>query len=467
MATPIIPETIRVHLGPPASTARNITVPFPDYIKNVASSEIYPTWPESAIRANILAQITFALNRIYTEFYPSQGYDFDITNSTATDQAFFEGRDIFENISRIVDEIFNDYITREGRVDPLFARYCNGTTSTCDGLSQWGTVPLAEAGLTPFEILQRFYGNDIRLVENAPVGARGDSLPERPLRFGSAGNDVVTIQRRLNRVSRNYPAIPKIDPVDGIFGTKTENAVKKFQEIFDLVPDGIVGKATWYRLLYLYGAVKRLSELEGEGLALSDVSKEFSRILRVGDRGEEVAVIRYFLETVSVFDPNVTSPGGVSDVFDERTLESVLSFQALYGLPETGIVNDATWNYLYGEYLGIVRSLTPEQIGSAPVPFPGVFLSLGTEGPEVRELQRLINIAHTVYPSIPEIPQTGAYDENTRDAIYVVESIFGLPLDGITGPLEWGILADIASDIENGTPRLDGQFSGNTLQNTN
>ena len=214
---PVIPETVTVHLGRPEQAASNVTVSFPDYIKNVASSEIYPTWPESALRANIYAQISFALNRIYTEFYRSRGYDFDITNSTAFDQFFVPNRDIFENVSQIVDEIFNSYVVRQGSVEPLFTQYCNGTTSTCDGLSQWGTVPLANDGLTPYEILQTFYGNDIDIVTNVPVAAVTASVPPRPLRLGSTGNDVQSIQVRLNRISTNYPAIPKIEPANGVF----------------------------------------------------------------------------------------------------------------------------------------------------------------------------------------------------------------------------------------------------------
>ena len=167
MVLPVIPEYITVHLGEPDESAQNVTVSFPDYIKNVASSEIYPTWPESALRANILAQISFALNRVYTEYYRSRGYDFDITNSTAFDQSFVYGRDIFENISQIVDEIFNDYLVREGNIEPLFAVYCNGTTVTCDGLSQWGSVELANQGLVPYDILRNYYGDDIQIISNA------------------------------------------------------------------------------------------------------------------------------------------------------------------------------------------------------------------------------------------------------------------------------------------------------------
>ncbi len=459
---PFIPETIRVHLGAPDEWAQNVTVSFPDYIKNVASSEIYPTWPENALRANILAQISFALNRIYTEYYPSRGYDFDITNSTAIDQSFVNGRDIFENISRIVDEIFNDYIRRENSVEPLFALYCDGVNTVCNGLSQWGSVSLANEGLSPLDILRRFYGNDLRLVSNAPVEALTSSVPEINLSIGSAGNDVAFIQRRLNRIAVNYPAIPKITPVDGIFGKETEDAVRAFQSIFSLAPDGIVGKATWYKLQYIYSAVKRLSEIESEGLRLEDVSKEFPRVLTLGDTGEEVGVLQYFLETVSYFNPAIPS-SGFSGVYDEATQNAVIAFQRFYSLPETGTVDDATWNYLYDDYRSIIRSLTPAQIGTAVIPFPGTFLKLGSEGPDVVQLQEFINTASTIYDGIPEIPVTGVYDENTRDAIYAVEAQFGIPLDGITGPIVWDVLADIDNDISSSEPRNDGQFSGSEL----
>ena len=226
--TPVIPETITVHLGAPGESARNVTLPFWSYIANVASSEIYPSWPENALRANIYAQISFALNRVYTEYYRSRGYDFDITNSTAYDQYFVEGRDIFSNVNEIVGEIFNSYVVRQGSVEPLFTQYCNGTTVTCPGLSQWGTVDLAERGLTPYEILQYYYGDDIDIVTNVPVENVRASAPVIPLLPGSGGNDVRNVQIRLNRISRNYPAIPKIVLTDGLFSTDTEEAVKEF-----------------------------------------------------------------------------------------------------------------------------------------------------------------------------------------------------------------------------------------------
>ena len=174
---PYIPETITVHLGSPDSNAPNVTVDFPTYVKNVASSEIYPTWPENSLRANIYVIVSFALNRIYTEWYRSRGYDFDITSSTQFDQKFINGREIFENISRLVDELFNDYVRRQGSIEPLFTAFCNGTTVTCGGLSQWGTVGLAQDGLTPYEILQYYYGDDIDIVRNAPVRSASPLIP--------------------------------------------------------------------------------------------------------------------------------------------------------------------------------------------------------------------------------------------------------------------------------------------------
>ena len=292
---PTIPEYITVHLGAPDSPAQNITVPFTEYIANAASSEIYPTWPESAIRANIYAQTSFALNRIYTEFYRSRGYDFDITNSTAYDQSFVRGRNIFENIERIVDEIFNSYIRRRGNIEPLFAAYCDGVEVQCNGLSQWGSVSLAEEGYTPYEILQYYYGNDIDIISNAVVEGSSVSAPQFPLSVGTSGDRVRILQLRLNRISDNYPSIPKVATIDGIFAEDTEAAVVRFQEIFGLSPDGIVGNSTWYAVNRIYNAVKRLNELDSEGIRLEEVTKQYPGALSFGSRGLGVRNLQYFL----------------------------------------------------------------------------------------------------------------------------------------------------------------------------
>ena len=317
MALPTIHEYITVHLGAPDdATAPNVTVPFIDYVKNVASSEIYPTWPESSLRANMYAQISFALNRVFSEWYRSRGYDFDITSTTQYDQKYIDGRDIYESVSRIADDIFNDYIVREGTVQPLFARYCNGTTVRCDGLSQWGSVSLAEEGLVPYEILQYYYGDDISLVFNAPTEQNLPSYPGYPLRLGSFGEDVRTVKRQLNRIARNYPAIsPRLNE-DGVFDVNTEEAVKSFQRIFNLTPDGVVGKGTWYRIKSIYNAVKGIAELQSEGLTLSEVDRIFPEVLREGDTGIGVRTVQYFLSVIAYFDDRIPTPSFNGD-FDE------------------------------------------------------------------------------------------------------------------------------------------------------
>lgn len=356
MPLPYIPETITVHLGPPGSNAQNITLPFPDYIKNVASSEIYPTWPENAIRANIYAQISFALNRIYTEWYRSQGYDYDITNSTAYDQYFVPGRDIFDNIGQIVDEIFNNYLVRQGSVEPLFAQYCSGTTVTCDGLSQWGSESLARQGKSYIEILRHYYGNDIELVSNAPIRDIAYSYPGYPIENGSSGNYVTVIQVMLNRISRNYPAIPRISPVDGVFGSQTEEATKRFQRIFNLTPDGVVGRATWYKLVFLYVGVTNLSELVSEGQPYTQIQAPANGItLREGSTGIAVSALQYFISILAQFNSGVPALA-IDGIFGPKTAAAVNAVQSRLGLPITGTVDQATWQRIYDEYLGISRT---------------------------------------------------------------------------------------------------------------
>ena len=345
---PVIPETITVHLGLPNTAAENVTVSFPDYVKNVASSEIYPTWDESALRANILAIMSYALNRVYTEFYRSRGYDFDITNTTARDQAFVNGRSYFENISRLVDEMIGSYIRRTGTVEPLAAKFCNGTTSTCDGLSQWGSEALAQEGLDSVEILRFYYGDDIEIVTNAPMAGITESYPGTPLRVGSQGPDVTVVQTSLNRIGQNYPAIPKVSPVDGIFGPQTEAAVKAFQQIFSLDPDGIVGRATWYQVVRVYVAVLKLAELQSEGQRFFFI-QEYPEFLSLGDTGVLVEQLQYMLSVLSSFLPQVPDPG-MSGIFDNATLNAVRGFERYAGLPVTGSVGEATWDAIFEQF---------------------------------------------------------------------------------------------------------------------
>lgn len=349
--TPYVPQKITVHLGSPNTDAGNVTVSFSDYVKNVASSEIYPTWDESALRANILAIVSFALNRVYTEFYRSRGYDFDITSSTAFDQAFVNGRSYFDNISRLVDELFNDYLRRPGFVEPLAAKFCNGTTVTCEGLSQWGSQNLAQQGYNSDQILRTYYG-DIERVNNAPIRGITSSYPGTPLRVGSTGPNVVVVQVALNRISQSYPAIPKIPAADGIFGPRTEATVRAFQEIFGLTPDGIVGPGTWYEIVRLYTAVTALSELRSQGQQYYSISWSAPNSLQVGDSGDKVSQLQYMLSVLSTYIPGIP-PLSIDGIFRQNTRAAVLAAQRRFDLPETGNVDAETWDKIYDQFAGI------------------------------------------------------------------------------------------------------------------
>ena len=413
--TPFVPQSITVHLGAPSADAPNVTVSFPDYVKNVASSEIYPTWDESALRANILAITSFALNRVYTEFYRSRGYDFDITNSTAFDQYFVNGRAYFENISELVDELFNDYLRRPGFVEPLAAKFCNGTTVTCEGLSQWGSQNLAQQGLNSDQIIRNYYGN-VETVLNAPIRGITSSYPGSPLRVGSTGPSVVVVQTSLNRISQNYPAIPKIPAVDGIYGSRTEAAVRKFQQVFGLTPDGIVGPATWYQIVRLYTAVTSLSELRSQGQRFYSISWSPPNGLAPGDTCEKVQFLQYMLAILSEYIPEIP-PVSIDGIYGPATRAAVLAAQRRFRLPETGTVGSTTWDEIYSQYAGIentsLRSserFPTNQIGSTvPVAnirrtgnvqnnrynktttitqFPGRNLSTGTQDPVRQEVVR-------------------------------------------------------------------------------
>ncbi len=411
---PSIPQRITVHLGAPSAYAANVTVSFSDYVKNVASSEIYPTWEDDALEANILAIVSFALNRVYTEFYRSRGYDFDITSSTAYDQAFVNGRSFFENISRIVDRLFNDYLRRPGFVEPLAAKFCNGTTVTCEGLSQWGSQNLARQGYDYVQILRNYYGN-VEIVPDAPIRGITSSYPGTPLRRGSSGPSVVVIQVELNRISQNYPAIPKLAATDGIFGSRTEATVRAFQEIFSLSVDGIVGKSTWYALVRLYTAVTALSELRSQGQQFYSINWEYPDPIQQGDTGEKVRHLQYMLSILSSYIPSIP-PVTIDGIFGSATRDSVVAAQRWFGLPETGQVDDRTWDEIYDQFAGIentslrdgtafpvirptgsgrsipamaaANSRTRYARSSTMTQFPGEDLRLGNQDPVIQEVIR-------------------------------------------------------------------------------
>ena len=457
---PFIPETITVHLGAPDAPAPNVTLDFASYIKNVASSEIFPTWPESALRANIYAITSFALNRIYTEWYRSRGYDFDITATTQFDQKFINGREYFENISYLVDELYNDYVRRQGSVEPLFTAFCNGTTTTCDGLSQWGTVYLANRGYTPYEILQYYYGKDIDIVKNAPVRTAQPSYPGIPLEFGSAGNDVKSLQIYLNRISRNYPAIPKIPAANGIFDDATRQAVRTFQQVFGLEVTGVVEQSTWYRITNIYTAVKRIAELDSEGVRLEEITPSFTEDLSIGMQSDEVRMLQYYLAVIGAYYEAV-QPVEITGYFGEMTEKSVKSFQRVFGLPQTGMVDRATRNDLYRAYRGIAESVKPDY--TAVALYPGTVLCEGDSSSSVRIIQEYLTFIHGTYPNIPAVNNTGYFGRITKQSVTEFQRQFGINPTGIVGAVTWDSIAGVYSDLRYGFDKRPYQEPGYTI----
>lgn len=443
----VIPNPITVHLGTPSSNAKNVQVSFPEYVKNVASSEIYPTWPQNSLTANIYAIITFALNRIYTEWYRSRGYNFDITNSTAYDQYFVEGRPIYSSISRIVDDIFNEYVRRQGHIAPYFTSFCNGTTATCQGLSQWGTVTLAEQGLTPIQILRSYYPDDVEIAETEVVTGILSSYPGTPLRVGSTGLDVQTIQTYLNRIRRNYPAIPAITDEEGVFQDSTRAAVTKFQNIFNLTPDGIVGKSTWYKISSLYTAVARLAELDSEGGSIGIGTVPPGSILRQGSSGPDVITLQYLLDLISEYYPEI--PGLAQDgIFGSGTRQSVIAFQKTMSLNADGIVGPLTWKALYDTYRGIIQNVPSQKPDGNPdetdtfqytvQPGDTLWLLSRRYGTTVEAIRRLNGLTGDILyiGQVIRIPvsSTGGYREyivQAGDSLWLLSRRFGTTVEAI------------------------------------
>ena len=446
--TPTVPTEITVHIGSPEEAGKTITVPFPEYIKNVASNEIYPSWPLDAIKANILAQISFALNRVYNEWYPSQGYNFDITSSPAYDQTFKEDSQFFENISQIVDDIFNNYIVKGDQVQPLFATYCDGINTTCDGLSQWGSVELARQGLSPTEILKRYYGNDIRIIYNAPVSPNIPSYPGFPFRLGSAGNYVRQLKVQLNRISNNYPAIPKIEDENIFFTTDMEESVKAFQEIFDLPVTGTVDKATWYEVKYLYNAVKKVADLSSEGISIEEVEFPYGETLQVGDTGPYIRPLNYLLNFLSYFDTNIPKLNLSGEEFTEDTKEMVIAFQTSNNIETDGIVDKNTWNSLVSTYNQTKELIPEEYLYYEDKLYPGIFLSRGMTGDDILNLQNFLYIICEKTHQIPGVRVNGTFDELTEESIKAIQKRYNLPENGVVGPATWQKIIERVESLE-------------------
>ena len=440
---PIVPNTITVHLGAPNTDANNITIPFTEYIANVASSEIYPTWPRNALIANIYAIITFALNRIYNEWYKSKGYNFDITSSPIYDQTYTPNRAIYENINSIVGEIFNNYVVKGNQIQPYYTTYCDGRNKTCNGLSQWGTVSLANQGKTPLEILRYYYGNDINIKYNAEVGDVQEGYPGAEIGLGDAGNPVLAIQRDLRRIKKNYPAIPAINNTLGIYDQETANAVKKFQEIFGLPATGIVDKATWYKIKYIYTSVKKLSDLYSEGLTKEEATFLYNDELNYGSTGIEVEYIHYFLDAIAFLDNDIPRLE-TNSVYNDNSITMVKAFKKKYNLPITGVFTYSDWLVLKNTYDSILKSFPKEYQEYIDELYPNYFLVKGMTGDDVKRLQKFLLKICKYDKSIPGIRVNGIFDDLMDRSIRKLQNDYGFEVNGIVGPLLWKKIVELA-----------------------
>lgn len=444
----IIPTSITVHLGRPNRDGENLTVPFLYYLKNVASSEIYPTWPREAIKANVWAQMSLALNRVFTEWYRSQGYNFDITNSTAYDQAFVKNRVIYDNVAEIVEEVFQEYIQKKNFTEPFYAEYCDGKIAQCPGMKQWGTQDLATRGYDALSILQYYYGDTIRIVSSDALQDIRPSYPGTPLQLGSVGKDVAMLQAFLNAIAINYPAIRPIFPVNGEFETATQSAVRTFQRQFNLTVDGIVGRTTWYRISFIFVAVRKLAELGSLGYLSTLYSGVWQqRVLRQGDRSVETQLMQYYLSSIRLFYPEIPEVS-IDGRFGAGTYNAILAFQKRFGLTADGLVGQATWDRIYQVYTSISNQLPPT---NAPLPYPGIPLQLGTSGDAVEAVQNAINILAKQYTDIPSVNVDGIFGAATRNAIRNFQSLFDLTADGIVGVKTWELLFSIAAQLQANT----------------
>lgn len=460
---PFIPEYITVHLGRPSNTAaKNVTIRFADYIKNVCCSEIYPTWPVEALKANIYAQISLALNRVFTEWYRSRGYDYDITNSTAYDQYFVPGRNIYDNINILVNDIFNIYLRKPGRVEPFYAEYCNGTTATCPGMSQWGSYELAQGGATAAQILNNYYG-ELEFVETDDIRGTEESYPGYPLREGSSGEAVRTLQLQLVRIAINYPSIPLIT-ADGVFGPDTTQAVRKFQQIFNLTQDGIVGKGTWYQISRIYVGIKKLAELTSEGERSDYGIQEYPGTpLRRGSQGIEVVELQYYLSIIAEYNENI-SQLSIDGRYGASTEQAVRNFQKEYVLPVDGVVGKVTWDKIIDIFGGIKENVNVPGTGLGTRLYPGNPVSFGDAGTNVRYIQQILNAISGTYPQIPAVTVDGEFGAATQRSVIRFQQLFGLAADGVVGRNTWNELNSVYRQTQDNSSIVVRPFPGTILR---
>ena len=419
------------------------------------------SWPEEALRANIIAQVSLALNRIWTEWYPSRGYSFNITGSPGYDQAYVNGRTVFAVMERLTAELFNTFVQRSGDAEPYFTEYCDGKTVTCPGMKQWGTVDRAREGLNALQILRYYYGNRVQLVTTNNIAAIPSSYPGSPLRRRNTGTNVRILQKQLSRIAKDYPSFGK-PAVTGTFDEATENSVKKFQKQFGLTADGIVGKATWYKISYIYVSIKDLAELTSEGETAEGIQSAGGwpgTVLRRGSTGSSVEQVQFWLSDLAQFDSSLVRVS-VDGSYGAATERAVRAFQQKQNLTADGVVGQTTWNSLYAAWVDAQSDLG----GTA---WPGTALRRGDTGMEVRLVQFWLRLAADNYSALRTVTVDGSYGAATVSAVTAFQSLFGLTADGVVGRSTWNKLKEVGLAVANKIVAANvapGQFTATTRE---
>ena len=440
------------------------------------------SWPEEALRANIIAQVSLALNRIWTEWYPSRGYSFNITGSPGYDQAYVNGRTVFAVMERLTAELFSTFVQRSGDAEPYFTEYCDGKTVTCPGMKQWGTVDRAREGMNALQILRYYYGNRVQLVTTDNIAAIPSSYPGSPLRRGSTGTNVRILQKQLSRIARDYPSFGK-PAVTGTFDEATENSVKKFQKQFSLTADGVVGRATWNKVSFIYVSVKDLAELTSEGETAEGTQSAGGwpgTVLRRGSTGSSVEQVQFWLSDLAQFDSSLVRVT-VDGSYGAATERAVRAFQQKQSLTADGVVGQRTWNALYAAWVDAQSDLggtawpgtalrrgaagmevrlvqfwlrLANKIGAANVA-PGQFTTTtraGSSGTAVRAVQYYLRRLAAYYSDVPRVAVDGKFGAATTRAVKAWQSRAGLTVDGVVGRLTFQSLYDAAQALEASGP---------------
>ena len=442
----VIPNFVTVHLGRAENQAPNVRVPFIDYVKNVASHEIFDTWPEQTLIANIYCIVSLTLNRVFTEFYRKRGLNFDITATTHMDQKYTHHGTIGGRISAVVDRIFNNYLAIVGHLEPFLSLYNDGVVANFPGrLSQWGSMfDARDRGMNAWQIIRKYYPQNLELRQCNHFSGPLESWPGSPLSQGSQGEAVRTMQRYLNRILGRYTNTI-ISPTDGIFGPSTRNSVLLFQQIYNLPHTGVVDRATWYQIGRIYGIEKALWEMNSEGIRIGIGRTPPTVTIREGATGARVTELQFLLDFIGMYYDEIPFVAETSR-FDRLTTDAVRAFQRLFGLTADGAVGPATWRKLYEVYWGIIDNAptqppipAPEDPPNMP-PYPGTVLRVGSSGESVRLVQQALNRLSTAVPGIPQLAEDGDFGAQTRDAVIAFQRIFGLTIDGTVGPVTWNRL---------------------------